>query len=153
MAIGELVSKVPTREESNQARDAVREITRRKREGSPLQFQIVGGELPGEQVVLPDSVLTLLVAVLAHLAEGNGVTVIPARAELTTQQAADMLNVSRPYLVGLIEKQEIPCRMVGSHRRIRYQDLVEYRDRADQAQRRALDQLTEEAQELKLGYD
>ena len=88
--------------------------------------------------------------ILALLASGQGVQVIPDTAELTTQQAADFLNVSRPYLVGLLEADEIPYRMVGTHRRIRFEDLREYRRRDDLKRRQAADELTQLSEELGL---
>jgi excisionase family DNA binding protein len=88
--------------------------------------------------------------ILALLASGQGVQVMPDAAELTTQQAADLLNVSRPYLIGLLEAGEIPYRMVGTHRRIRFEDLREYKRRDDLKRRQAADALTNLSEELGL---
>jgi excisionase family DNA binding protein len=84
----------------------------------------------------------MFVHILALLGSGQGVQIIPDAAELTTQQAADFLNVSRPYLIGLLEADEIPYRMVGTHRRIRFEDLRDYRRQDDLKRRQAADELT-----------
>jgi excisionase family DNA binding protein len=87
------------------------------------------------------------------MAQGNAVTIVPIHAELTTQEAADLLNVSRPFLIKLIESQEIPCRKVGRHRRIRFADLMEYKQKTDTQRTQALDELVAQSQELNMGYE
>jgi excisionase family DNA binding protein len=106
----------------------------------------------GEEIELPHSVFEVLVRVVHEMARGNAVRVLPVHAELTTQQAAEILGVSRPYLIGLLEKGELPFRKVGSHRRVRLDDLLVYKDKRDRDRRRALDRLAAESQELGL-YD
>ncbi|MEV7966833.1 helix-turn-helix domain-containing protein [Sphaerisporangium sp. NPDC088356] len=109
----------------------------------------VAGEHGGEDpLILPREAVSLLAFILAQAAEGRGVTVIPSQAELTTQQAADMLNVSRPYLIKLLEAGEIPFRLIGKHRRITYEDLQEYKRRDDAGRRAAADRLAALGQEL-----
>jgi excisionase family DNA binding protein len=105
------------------------------------------------QFRVPASALRLLFAALLEMACGNAVLLLPVKAELTTQQAADVLNVSRPYLVGLLEKSGMPFRMVGNQRRVRLQEVIAYKARTDIDRRAALDELACEARELKLGYD
>jgi excisionase family DNA binding protein len=97
---------------------------------------------------LPPSVVQALAGLVHELARGNAVTVVPVQAELTTQQAADLLNVSRPFLVKLLDSGEIPYHRTGTHRRVKAADLLEYRDRRRAARRAALAELTREAQAM-----
>ena len=116
-----------------------------------LRVQTVNG--PEEEVVvIPVSALRLLTDILTQMACGNAVTLIPIHAELTTQQAADLLNVSRPFLIGLIDTNKIPCRKVGTHRRLRFEDLMAYKQDVDRQRLQALEELAYEAQELNMGY-
>lgn len=103
--------------------------------------------------IVPPSAFKLLMEILGQMANGNAVTVVPVHAELTTQQAAELLNVSRPHVVKLIEDGRLPARKVGTRRRVRMSDLLEFKKADDAARRRALAKLTAEAQELRLGYD
>lgn len=108
---------------------------------------------PCETVVVPQEALRLLVDVLAQMAQGNIVTLFPIHAELTTQEAADLINVSRPFLVKQLESGKLPYRKVGTHRKIKFQDLMDYKDSMDCDRRKALQELTEQAQELNMGYE
>ncbi len=106
----------------------------------------------GEKVELPESVFHLLRQVIHHLARGDSVALVPRGRELTTQQAADLLNVSRPYLIQLLEQGEIPFTKTGTHRRIRFEDLMAYKVNRDRLRRQGLARLTQMSQELGL-YD
>lgn len=96
--------------------------------------------------------MKLLQAILEDMASGRAVTIVPQNAELTTQQAADVLNVSRPFLIQLLEEKKLPYRLVGTHRRVRFEDVLRYKENIDSERRKILDQLAAEAQDLKLGY-
>jgi excisionase family DNA binding protein len=101
-----------------------------------------------EALVLPRAAVVMFAQVLGILAQGQGVHIMPDRAMLTTQQAADSLNVSRPYLISLLERGEIPYSKVGTHRRIAFGDLLEYKRKDDQARRGAAAELTALSDEL-----
>ena len=111
-----------------------------------LEILVEGGQ--GEALVVPRPAVEMFVHILAAMANGQGVQIMPLNAELTTQQAADLLNVSRPYLIGLLDRGEIGYRLVGRHRRIRFDTLMEYTRQDDQRRRAAIDELTRLDQEL-----
>jgi excisionase family DNA binding protein len=104
----------------------------------------------GEELVVPRGAVELLARILAHMAAGQAVSVVPAHAELTTQQAADLLNVSRPHLIGLLEAGEIDFRKVGKHRRVKVSSLLEYMRSDDHRRRAAADELSALTQEMGL---
>lgn len=106
----------------------------------------------GTEIDLPEGIHDLLVSIIEHLKAGDGVTVIPMHAELTTVEAADMLNVSRPFLIKQLAAGALAHHMVGTHRRLRLADVLAYRDRMDHNANEALDAMTSEAEELGL-YD
>lgn len=106
----------------------------------------------GERVVLPASALELLKNILVQMAQGNAVTLVPIHAELTTQQAAEMLNVSRPFFVKLLEQKKIPFSRKGTHRRVLFRDVQAYKAKIDEERMKVLDELSAQAQELDMGY-
>jgi excisionase family DNA binding protein len=106
----------------------------------------------GETIILPFSAMQHLLHILSHMAQGNAITLIPIHAYLTTQEAADLLHISRPYFIKLLEKGAIPFEKVGSHRRIKAEDLFKYQAQAEEDKKQALDELIRQAQELDLGY-
>lgn len=112
----------------------------------PITINVEVGD--DEALVVPRPAAVMLAHVLGLLANGQGVQIMPDRAMLTTQQAADAINVSRPYLIGLLERGEITYEMVGTHRRIAFADLLEYKRKDDQRRRAAVDKLTALGEEV-----
>ena len=141
--------------EAEQAADAVEQLTEflQSHRTPTTRVQLVRGDLDGTtQVVVPSVAFRFFVDVLAELANGNAVTIAPVHAELTTQQAADILNVSRPYLIRLLDEQEIPYQRVGNRRKVLLVDLVEYMRRDEAMRREIADELTRETQETAQKY-
>lgn len=139
---------LPTPDEVELAKAAARHLASALRTHSDGTVPIttdIDGEVP---VVLPRRAVQLLVDLLAQIANGNAVTLVPVHAQLTTQEAADLLNVSRPFLVKLIEAGEIPFQKVGTHRRLRADDVFAYRKAQEQRSRHALTALAQLDQEL-----
>lgn len=107
----------------------------------------------GEFITIPKKALLFLSAILQNMAEGKSISIIPSDSEISTQQAADMLNISRPHLVKLLESGSIPFKKVGSHRRILLQDLMTYEENLQKEREKQLDFLAKQAQDLNLGYE
>ena len=143
----------PTEADARQARESLQRISDILTSGmSDLSIRIQNDEQTGADIIPPASVLRLLKDILAEMAQGHAVALLPVQAELTTQQAAHLLNVSRPYLIRLLEDRKIPFRLVGQHRRVRFDDLLAYQRKDDEDRRRIADELTADAQELGMGY-
>ncbi|MCA9610357.1 MAG: helix-turn-helix domain-containing protein [Myxococcales bacterium] len=142
--------ELPRGDERERAREALREL-------APLrsrQVVHVRSDDPRHpvDVVLPARIFDALLELLRHTAEGNAVTLVPVHAELTTQQAADLLNVSRPHLIKLLESGALPFQRTGRHRRVRAEDLFAYRDRRRAESERAFQELADLSQDHDLGY-
>ena len=143
----------PTPADTQLAQESSRRLTKilgTRTQDVQVRVQPEGGE--DETITIPLPAFRLLADILTEMAKGNAVTLIPVHAELTTQQAADLLNVSRPYLIELLEKGEIPFRKVGTHRRVLFQDLRAYKEKTEQSRLKALDELSALDQELGFGY-
>lgn len=106
-----------------------------------------------EEVRLPASVVRALMKVVAQMANGNAIAIVPVEAELTTQQAADLLNVSRPHFISLLESGKIAFRMVGTHRKVKGRDVLSYRDRETARRRATLAEMASMDHELGLDAD
>lgn len=154
MTMTHIPQTMPTAEEVALARESGRALSAYLQIRSETQqIEIFDDKGAAHPVRVPMSALRLLVDVLSEIGEGNAVSIIPIHAELTTQETADVLNVSRPHLVHLLERGEIPFHKTGTHRRVRYQDVMAYKERIDGERRKALDELAEQAQELGMGYE
>lgn len=143
---------LPSAEMAAEAAAALRGLsavlkTKSRKGRSPKVIVRTEGSPKAEEIVVPRAAFDLFVEILAQMANGNGVTLVPVHAELTTQQAADLLNVSRPYLIGLLEQGKIPFRLVGTRRRVLMADLVKYKQADDEQRRKALAELTALGQE------
>jgi excisionase family DNA binding protein len=113
-------------------------------------LEVLGETGEDDALIIPRATAIMFAQILDLLGQGRGVQIIPKEAELTTQQAAAMLNVSRPYLIGLLESRKIPFRKVGTHRRITFEALMEYKRQDDLERRAAADDLTKLSEELGL---
>ena len=110
------------------------------------------GQQTEPAIKLPPQALRLIAQVLGAMGERRPITIVPTKHELTTVEAANYLNVSRPFIIKEIESGKLRHRMVGTHRRIAYEDLVEYKRSMQRRQEEALQQLADNAQEIGLGY-
>ncbi|HSI61560.1 MAG TPA: helix-turn-helix domain-containing protein [Candidatus Saccharimonadia bacterium] len=114
--------------------------------------QSIGFQIEGRPVSVPVAAARLLLDALASMAEGRTLTVVPLDEEVSPQEAAELLNVSRPYAARLFDKGAIPSRKVGTHRRALTRDVLAYRQREKEARLKVLDELAAEGQQLNMGY-
>lgn len=143
-----LAATLPSEAEAGVAKETSRVLASRLKKGAPMQIRILDDDEAQATVKLPAPAVQLLLRILEEMARGNAVTIIPVHAELTTQEAADLLNMSRPSLIQLLEEGKIEYRRVGTHRRVRFQALMQYKRHADEARRAALEELAAYDQEL-----
>lgn len=145
---------LPDPDEVRVAIESQRELAAYLATGFETQrIQIVDSDDQAHPIRLPSSALRLLLDILAELADGNAVKVVPVHAELTTQEAADLLNVSRPHLVKLLESGALEFHKTGKHRRIRFDTLMRYKADREAQSEAAMTALAKQAQALGLGYE
>jgi len=140
---------VPTDEDIKLAAQSGRQLAAIVGRGESARLRLIDGN---QEITIPVTAIHLLAQMLGQMAAGCVVTLVPHHAELTTQQAADFINVSRPYLIGLLERGELPYRKVGTHRRIAFSDLLKYKEQSATYRAEVLDELSAEAQKLNIGY-
>jgi excisionase family DNA binding protein len=114
------------------------------------QSKILSSKIQNEKASI---LKTFARGLLTQIVQGNVIALIPIHTELTTQEAAEILNVSRSYLIKLLEAGEIPYHKVRRHRRISFKDLTSYKEQIDNARMKTLDELAAQAQDLNMGYD
>lgn len=141
----------PSAQDAAIARVSGQLLSRYARQKRPLTLRVHDAEQE-RSIELPAGAVALLMDILEAMASGRGVAIVPENAELTTVEAAAALNVSRPYLIKLLDEGVIPHRKVGKHRRIRMEDVMAYKARDDREREAVLDQLVGEAQEQGMGY-
>lgn len=150
--MNEISQRPPSPDDAALARISGQLLARYTTSDRPLHMRVIETEQE-EPIELPAGAVALLVDILETMASGRGVTLIPEDVELTTVQAADILHVSRPFLIKLLEEGRIPYRKVGQHRRIRMDDVMTYKRAIDREREAILDELAAEAQELNMGYE
>jgi len=141
----------PTEKEAALARESGKRLQEQvSKNGQDIKLVVNGRTLDG--VKLPESAVRILIAGLTEIGKGNAIRLVPQHTELSTQEAAEILNLSRPYVVRLLDEGKIPSHKVGTHRRVRIDDVLAYKRLSDSDRLDALKNLVEEAQELDMGY-
>src|SRR3954451_11695867 len=135
---------IPTEEDAKVATESSRILAAKPRTELRVRLD------DGQEIVLPKGVARLLSHILTEMSRGNAITLFPIHAQLTTQEAAEVLNVSRPFIVKLLESGEIPFHRVGTHRRIHFRDLDAYKERMEKARQNVMSELAADAQELNM---
>lgn len=145
------IAQLPTPQEIEEAKDSSRKLSKYAN-AQRVQLSMRGSNGQSDEMILPGHVLQILLDVLSEMSRGNAINLVPVHQELTTQEAANLLNVSRPFLVRLLEEGQMPFRKVGAHRRVCLKDVLAYKERTDSARTKALDELTELSQQAQMGY-
>jgi excisionase family DNA binding protein len=146
------VVQLPTTEDVEEAKESSRTLSKYA-DMERVQLSIKGSGGESDELILPGGGVQLLLDILSEMSRGNAISIMPIHAELSTQEVANLLNVSRPFLVGLLEEGKIPHHKVGSHRRVLAKDAFAYKKRIDDKRAETLDKLASESQKLDMGYE
>jgi len=143
-----LAPALPSETEAILARETSRVLAARMQDADPMELRILDHDTPAETLKLPAPAVRLLLRILEEMARGNAVTLIPLHAELTTQEAAGMLNISRPTLIQLLDEKKIKFRRIGTHRRIPFESVMEYKRKARADRQAAIDEFVSHNEDL-----
>lgn len=149
----DLLSLVPSHKEAELAGKSRRVLSDYIKKTKKPTLQLISSKQEDKTIILPVQALELLVEILEEMSQGNAISLISVHNELTTQEAADLLNVSRPYFINLLKEGKIPFRKVGTKRRILAKDVLRYKSNMDKKRLKVLEELSKQAQELNMGYE
>ena len=140
----------PDDQDARVARQSQQALASLMQNGAEVRLHLHAEGSAQADIVLPLSISHLLLGALEEIGKGNGVTLIPTDAELTTQQAADLARVSRPFFVKLLEEGKMPFRLVGAHRRILYRDVARFIEEEEARRVKVMEELVAETERLGL---
>lgn len=141
--------QIPTQEEAAKAAQSRRQLAALLGKGENAELHLYDGD---KELQVPITAIHFLVEILDAMSRGEAVSILPINKELTTQEAANLLNVSRPYLVQLLDQGELPYHKVGVRRKVLLKDVMEYKQKRDAESKHLLDELAADAQSLGMGY-
>jgi len=152
--MGSSIQKI-TKSDQKIALSSIEKLSKSEEKATKNKSNVIKLKIQGMEglITIPLKALKLLTTILTNMADGKSIALMPTDAEISTQQAAEILNVSRPHVIKLLEKGDIPYKKVGSHRRILLQDILEYEAKFKKKRRKQLNKLASEAQKLNLGYE
>jgi len=144
-----------TKSDQKIALSSIEKLSKSEEKATKNKSNVIKLKIQGTEglITIPLKALKLLTTILTNMADGKSIALMPTDAEISTQQAAEILNVSRPHVIKLLEKGDIPYKKVGSHRRILLQDILEYEAKFKKKRKKQLNKLASEAQKLNLGYE
>jgi excisionase family DNA binding protein len=143
------IVELPTPQEIELAKQSSRTLAKYANQDR-VTLKITGEDGQSEDIILPGHIMAMLLKISTEMSQGKAISLIPINAELTTQEVANMMNVSRPYLVKLLEQEVIPFHKVGTHRRVYLENVLAYMEENSKSRDEALDELAALGQELGL---